>query len=72
MTTYERIEDLRMEIQSAREDLPQKSGQLELISNSLEIAIKQVPTNREQVWDKILHYLWDRMGKSVYDLARTE
>jgi hypothetical protein len=70
MTTYERIEDLRAEMQAVREDYPLKSGLVDVIEKRLEKAILEVPTDRTVVWDGILKYLWDRMAKDIYDLEK--
>ena len=55
MTTYEKLNDLRAEIKTAREDYPNTSS-LERLSESLDVAVRDIPFNKTQVWRDVFAY----------------
>ena len=55
MRTYEKINQLKAEIKTAREDYPNTSS-LEKLSESLDIAVRDIPFYKTQVWRDVFAY----------------
>ena len=55
MRTYEKINQLKAEIKTAREDYPNTSS-LERLTESLDIAVRDIPFCKTTVWRDVFSY----------------
>jgi len=55
MRTYEKINELKREIKTAREDYPNTSS-LERLSESLDIAVRDIPFCKTTIWRDVFSY----------------